>query len=688
MSRGFFPEIQALRALAVGLVVVYHLQPAVLPGGFIGVDVFFVVSGYLITGHLLREHRETGTVRFGRFWAARARRILPAGLLCIALTVAAAYLVYPPTQWAHVGVQGVAASLSVLNWVLAADSVDYLASLDAPSPLQHFWSLGVEEQFYLVWPLVVVIGCAAAIRWRGGRAVPALLFAVIAAASFTFGAAQVASGDPAAYFSTTTRMWELAAGGLLALAVPRLALPAPARTALSLTGLVTAVVGALLISPDDPFPGVLALVPVLGASAVIAAGETSGALAPARLYRARPVQWVGDASYSLYLWHFPPIVLFAVVAGHAPGPLAAVAIAGFALAAAWASHRYIEQPARRSAWLAATPRRGLVLGAASIALVCAIAATLPLAERRVEQDWVATAAALDRSGAPGAAAMTSSADGYFSTGVVGVTPAPTLAAQDESSVVPAGCTGVPRDEETPRCVIGAEDGAVSVALVGDSHAKQFATALDVIAKERGWRVDTYLHASCPFNTERRQVEVDGGVICQGPNRETLTALQADPPQIVFLTSWAAGDYVQTATGHAPGVAGYAEMWNRLADAGSEVVVIKDVPAPSTQPIVPDCVAVHYDSPASCGTPREEAMDGRDIVDAAHELAPRVHVIDVTDRICGETTCPAVVGNVLVYRDSNHVTDTFMRTLTPFIAAQLPDDLPVRAAAGSAAAASR
>lgn len=676
MARVFFPEVQALRALAVGLVLVYHLQPNLIGGGFIGVDVFFVVSGYLITSHLLREHRDTGRVSLSRFWAARARRILPAALVCIAVTLGASALVYPPTQWAHVGFQGVAASLSVLNWVLAAESADYMGALNEATPFQHFWSLGVEEQFYLLWPIVVLAACALAVRrGRGRGAMLSLVFGAVVVAGFGYGAAQVASGDPAAYFATTTRVWELAVGGVLAVWVPQLTLPAPARTAISIAGVVVIVSAAALIGRDDPFPGTLALLPVAGAAAVITAGATTGPVSPARLYAARPVQWIGDRSYSLYLWHFPPIVLFAVALNRPPDLGESVMLGAAAVLLAWASYRFIEQPVRRGRWVAARPQRALALGAASVAVVSVMALALPAAERTVETEWVATAAALRSAGAEGAAAMTARADDYFPSGVVGVTPSPTEADQDEPDVVKAGCTGVPRSDTTPRCTIGDPDGPVAVALVGDSHAKQFATGLDAIARDRGWRVDTFLHASCPFNGERRQVEVDGGVRCAGPNAATLKALIADPPAVVFLANWASGDFVETGTGHDPGVAGYAEFWNLLADAGSEVVVFKDVPKPSDEPLVPDCIAVHYETPGACAMPRGKAMAGRDIVDEARALAPRVHVVDLTDRLCGTTTCPAVVGNVLVYRDSNHVTDTFMRTLTPYIAERLPSDLP-------------
>lgn len=672
MARTYFPEVQALRAIAVVMVVVYHLQPRALSGGFIGVDVFFVISGYLITGHLLREYRRHGRISLASFWAARARRILPAALLCIVVTGVVILMVYPPTQWARLGQHLMASALSVENWLLARDSVDYLASMNDPSPLQHFWSLGVEEQFYVLWPFIVLAGLVLAARrarWMLGGVI-----ATVVLAGFAWSVFSVASGDLAAYFSTTTRVWELGVGGLLAVMVPSIRLSGAARTALSWSGIALIAVGGVALSGGDPFPGALALIPVLGASAVIAAGATSGALAPASLYGLRPVQWVGNVSYSLYLWHFPPIVFFTVLRGRAPGWAWSIALAGGAVGAAWLSQKYIEDPVRRNAWLSAVPRRSLVMGGVSIATVTALALVLPLSEQRAQTSWVATASALSAEGVEGAAAMTRTGDPAFVDGKTGITPAPTRAGSDQQHSVPGDCMVKPQAAHTPRCIVGDTNGGVTVALVGDSHAMQLSPAIVSIAKERGWRVQTYLHSSCPFNDERRILEAEDKSVCAGPNAETLAALLAHPPQIVFLANWASGDFENTHTGHAPGVAGFAKIWSALVAAGSQVVVFKDVPKPLFRPIAADCVAKHYASPRACAVPRAEALKGRSIVNQAAQLVPAVHIIDLTDRLCTDTICPAVIGNVLVYRDSNHLTDTFVRTLIPYIDERLPAHL--------------
>ena len=298
---GIRPEIQALRALAVGLVVVYHLWPDAVPGGFIGVDVFFVISGFLITALLLREIERTGAVSLSAFWARRARRILPAALVTVFACGLVMAAVVPMSLWPQWLDEMRASTLYVQNWQLASDAVDYFAIAEhTPSPVQHFWSLSVEEQFYLLWPVVLLATARNRRALVGGMAVLTVL-------SLAYSLFATATNPAAAYFVTPARAWEFGAGGLLAAAG---AASRPSRL-LCFAGLTAIVAGAFAFSVATPFPGWAALVPVLGAMAVIRAGAASRALA------VRPLQFLGDISYSLYLWHWPLIVLapFALAGG-------------------------------------------------------------------------------------------------------------------------------------------------------------------------------------------------------------------------------------------------------------------------------------------------------------------------------------------------------------------------------------
>ena len=305
------PEIQALRAAAVLLVVICHLWPAALPGGYVGVDVFFAISGFLITSLLLREIDRTGRLSLSAFWARRARRILPAALATVLFCAVATAIFVPINLWPQFFAELRASTAYVQNWQLASTAVDYFAASDLPSPVQHFWSLSVEEQCYLVWPVLLVIAVAVS-RSRPARLRRRMLVIAIAAPtllSLAFSLSQTRSNPQAAYFVTPTRVWEFGAGALLALLPPVDRAPALFHSVLSWVGLGAIAVAAIAYSSTTAFPGHAALLPVLGALAVMQAGVPTHRWAPSAAMQLRPVQYLGDISYSVYLWHWPLIVL-------------------------------------------------------------------------------------------------------------------------------------------------------------------------------------------------------------------------------------------------------------------------------------------------------------------------------------------------------------------------------------------
>ncbi|GAA2036449.1 acyltransferase family protein [Pseudokineococcus marinus] len=670
VRRGLRPEVQALRALAVGLVVVYHLNPSLLPGGFVGVDVFFVISGFLITGHLMREVSRTGRVRLRDFWAARARRILPAALVVTVVVVLASLLVLPSTRWADVGVQAVASTLYAQNWVLAQQSVDYLAQDAAATPLQHFWSLAVEEQFYVLWPLLVVAAVVVATR-RGLplRAVAAAAMSLVVVASFATSVLWTATGSPAAYFVTPTRVWELAVGGLLAVALgDRSPRGRVFSGLLAWAGLAAIGVSAVVLDGSD-FPGSVALAPVLGAAAVIAAGRTAGAWTPTPLVDLRPVQRLGDVSYSLYLWHWPLILLVPAALDLPPSRPLALGLAAASVVAALASYRFVEQPLRTWSWPRRRARRSLLPALAAMTAVCLLA-LVPL--RAQDAAVAARSQTLDALLAPdtplGAEVVPADGLAPFPTGVTGFVPDP---ATEDEATPRKGCRSLAEWRETKPCTFGSTDpGAPVVALVGDSHAAHWFPAVEPLARERGWRLVTYLHNSCPFNAEQRERDVRGGA-CAEANAGTLEELTGGDVDLVITSAWRGSDYVDTGTGEAPGVAGFAEQWRALLDAGVGVVVVEDTPEPGQGAEVVDCLAEHYEDPAACATARDEALRNADPLLRAAELVPDVTVLRVLDRFCDDETCPAVVGNLRVPRDQNHVTTDYAASLLDVFEAQVP-----------------
>ncbi|MFF5792641.1 acyltransferase family protein [Paeniglutamicibacter sp. NPDC012692] len=679
LPRSVLPEVQSLRAVAVLLVLAYHLAPQLVPGGFIGVDVFFAISGFLITGHLLREVRRTGRIDLPGFWAARVRRILPAAVVVIIAVLGATLAFLPPTQWKTVGIAALAAAFSVENWVLAADSVDYLAADSAPTALNHFWSLGVEEQFYLAWPLLVLLAVwLGRLRWPARsdpRIALLLVFGAVVVGSLAYSMVLVGSGNPAAYFVTPARVWELAAGGLLALLLaprePGLERRAwhrfratGARTALAWAGFAAIAAAAFGFGAATPFPGLSAALPVAGTLAVILAGETRGVLAPQKILELSPVQWVGNVSYSLYLWHWPVLIFFLNFSGSEPDPAQGTGLLVLSLLLAGASHRWIETPVRTLAPLASSKWRTLGAGAVVVALVTAMSFAPGTLAQRDTAEQEGAAATLLAAPPPelGAASIPDGAPPYL-PGKKQIIPVPADAERDRPHL--GECVQKPDSPVTRECTMGAADGTLTIALVGDSHATHWYRAVEATAKEHGWTLLTYLKNSCPFTATERIAEKNGRISCHQANEDTLKRIISRGDVDAVVTSHWAGAVLDKGAAE-----GFADYWGKLEDAGIKVYPIIDTPRPGTRVFARDCVVQHPDDLESCGAPATSAFEANDFTLAAAKREPRVGVLDFSDQFCVGGFCPAVIGNVLVYRDKHHISDTYMRTLAPVFGARL------------------
>ncbi|WP_448005872.1 acyltransferase family protein [Agromyces bauzanensis] len=371
------PEIQALRAVAIGCVLLYHFWPAALPAGFVGVDVFFVVSGFLITGLLLRDAERHDRVRLRVFYVRRIRRILPAAMVVLTACAVATLLFVPRAEWSPFLQQILSSALYVENWHLARDSqMPARADLES-TPVQHFWSLSVEEQFYLIWPLLIIGALWLATR-SGRRRAQALaaVLVVTTVASFVHGTLLTLQDHNLAYFSTLARGWEFGVGGILAL-LPALegARLRRTRAAAGWAGLAAIAFAALMFTEGDRFPGTIALLPVLGTAAIIWAGMPRAALSLAPVAALPPVQWFGGISYSLYLWHWPIIMFTPYITGRPSQAPVMVLLLVLSIAVADASKRWIEDPFRRPAGAPSPDAGGRRGRARRIAVASAAAAS-------------------------------------------------------------------------------------------------------------------------------------------------------------------------------------------------------------------------------------------------------------------------------------------------------------------------
>jgi peptidoglycan/LPS O-acetylase OafA/YrhL len=672
-------DIEGLRALAVGLVLLYHAQVPLFGGGFVGVDVFFVISGFLITSSLLREVERTGTIRMAAFYARRARRLLPASALVLVSTAAAVRLLLPATTWRDFGGDIAASAGYAINWRLAWRSVDYLAEDVIASPVQHFWSLAIEEQFYFVWPLLLLAAAVIARRcgWRAPAVMTATLVLVVIVPSLVWSVIQTAANPTLAFFDTGTRMWELGAGGLVAVMGLRQRLQPRAATAAKAIAVLAIVSMGMLLDKTVPWPGLMAASVVVPTAALLWLGGSDDVVG--RTLSRRPMQRVGAWSYSLYLWHWPPLAILAA-RWNGLTTTQAVLIVLASVAPAVAAHHLIENPVRYAARLKGAPGRTLRLGAAlsvaglmaGVLVVVAVpgkdgSTTLALAQPvSAPTKDPASDMPTPPVGPVGAAILrgwtnpTDDAMLALLAATSSITPPPTLAVDDLPQVYPDRCHAPAfSTDEVTVCRYGDPTSEVHVALVGDSKAGQWGDTLQLVAERRGWRLTYMLKSTCELTTA--MPDRDGPfVACQFWGTSVLDLLAADPPDVVLTSQVSGGAYAE------PGedavqlqIEGMLDAYDQLRASGSEPVILLDNNQPGMN--IYECVSTHLDDLAACSFDRSRPTQARPTQQAVADIGGYA-TIDLADHICPTQTCMPVIGNVLVYRQGSHISNTYARTL--------------------------
>lgn len=660
------PEIQALRAIAVLTVVAYHVWPEIMPGGFVGVDVFFAISGFLITAHLVREVDRTGTLSLWQFWARRARRLLPAALLTLFVCAVATIALVPQLYWQQFLTEIGTSTAYVQNWQLASDAVDYLAADNRPSPVQHFWSLSAEEQFYVLWPLLLIVAA-----WTARRrlAIWAVLLTVTGL-SLWYSISETAANPAAAYFVTPTRAWEFGAGGLLALIGARGRLPDRLSALLSWAGLGAVCYAAAAYSTDTAFPGWAAAVPVVGALAVIHAGMPKARWAPSQILRVRPAQFLGDISYSVYLWHWP-LLVFAPFAFANPGPIETrIAVPLLTILLAWITKVLVEDPVRRSAWLSAQPRMTFACSAAATAVLAAVLvggtshveAQIHAAEREQFKLVSTTPDCF------GAAARNSSAPCDNPALRTQVVPLPVAAKSEEN----APCPNFRKEAGVSVCDFGvkASQAQKTVALLGDSHASHWRAPLNVIARARGWRGRSVTRTSCVFSAATKITPEPTKSQCLRWVNNVPRFFRKHPEiDTVFIVAITGGrvNVPPGRTSLEAKINGVREAWETLPDSVRHIIVIRDTPKifRTTVECVDRAIEAKRRATLACAVPRSQALENDPaVVGARKEHSPRLQAIDLSEVFCSERQCFPVIGGALVYKDLHHFTLVFAKTLAP------------------------
>ncbi len=726
-------DLEGLRGVAVIAVLLFHLGFPWAAGGFVGVDAFFVLSGFLITGLIIREHERTGRISLPAFYARRVRRILPAALVTIVVTVGVAAFVLAPLDLPEITLDGAAAALSVGNIRFAIGATDYFGPT-TPSPFRHFWSLGVEEQFYLLWPALMIVALA-----RGGsRRRVALVIGGVVAASFATSAWLTGIDQAWAFYSFPTRAWQLGLGGLLAATAGWFA----ARSGLllgsiALAGVVGLVGAVVLIDGSMPYPGLLALLPAVATAAVVVGGDRRG---PARwLLSLAPLRWFGRISYSLYLWHWPFLVLPVLALGRELALDERLVLAGISIAVATASWRWIEEPFRRG-WSPTVSRpRTVLAGIGAMALTAAVAigvgdgvvarldamasetafvseeaayAIAPVESQVTDSEGLAGDGPIARptrgpgaSGSPAAASSTAETTALpgavpttssttaaptsaptaalaATTAAPTATPGPqrlpadvapplTKARKDSESIVRDKCSLAISGSKPPICFYGPKDATLTVALVGDSHAAHWFPALERLANEGGWRLVPFTKYSCTF--------VDLRIYsawlkreyteCEAWRGNVVKALRELKPDLVVVTSHR---WFPTIVAGDDGATRQGEAMARLLrQLPGRIVLLADTPISRYD--VPACLSRNLKDVRRCASDRAYAFGAKPR--ARERVAARLTgatLVDLSDVICpGKGTCPAVVDKMIVYRDDHHLTATFAASLAPILGERLP-----------------
>ncbi len=695
-------DIQALRALAVLFVVFNHLWPKGFTGGFVGVDVFFVISGFLITSHL---HKELGVgkgINLPRFYARRARRLLPAALFVTLNTLLLTVLFLPGTLWKKIAFEGFAATAYFQNWAAFSSATDYFSQGLFTTPFQHYWSLSVEEQFYLLWPVLLGGMFVAAYRGSGaprragrGRhrqqssAPLAGMVLVVAVASLCYSEAELSYNPTGAYFNTFGRAWEFGLGALVGL-FHRAPWRLPgwchgARVPLQAIGWLALFACGFTYNQAVSFPGTSALVPTLATAVIIAAGPQSPRVLSA-ITDQRIIQRIGDLSYSLYLWHWPIIIVapFALKTQLGTAHKLAIVLVGIGLA--HVTKILVEDPGQRSPFLNSSARRTLGIALATVVGVAVLSGMMASV-------GVHTAGTSNRNslnvyaGGPNCFGATillpenaSCPDSPFAAAAY------PIATPDEApwDGYPAECAVVndiriaEGAERIYRCDFGGGQPHKSIKLIGDSHAEHWAHAFINIARENKWVFTFEIRSACsalPIDHPQLPGTDPHKQMCIDWARQVAERTATEGPDLVLFSSRQTSTVTpgDDASGLKDKVASaLRDFETTVPNPQTRFVVLKDIPSDGPR-LGPACTLALGGQEAGCVVPLSEIQQTDYLAEGGEQLADsRLSVVTMDAFICPSGQCSGVIGGVPVFFDEHHLSRTYARSLSEPLARALSD----------------
>ena len=699
--KDFRPDIEGLRGFTLLAILGFHAEVPGAGGGFVGPDVFFIISGFVITGQLWREVSKTGTIKLRPFYGARARRLLPVSAAIGVVIVIASAILLPPLQARPVVGDGIACALYVGNYWFILRGVDYFATHVPPSPFQHYWTLGVEEQFYLLWP-PMIIGTAWLIRrWRRSNNAETtyskrpflVLLWLITIGSFAVSLLATYVVPAAAYFSLPTRAWDLSIGGLLALTADRWRRLSPRAAAITgWSGLALLLLACNQLTAGMRYPGTAALLPMLGTALVLAAGCALPSLGCGRVLAWSPMRAIGRLSYSWYLWHWPFLVLAPAVVGHPLGLIGRLAMVVLSGVVGALTLRFLENPLRYAPPLRRSPLGSIAVGGIATAMAACVGVAVldriptPIGHgARVAP--VTITATIPPAGAP-IEAYDSAVNQVFgqvqaalgaSVGLKAVpsnlTPSLADTPAEKGALYFNGCLRNPFQTGQPECAMGDVGSATTVALIGDSTSAMLIPAFQQVAEQRHWRLEPMGKGACsvieaPASTLLRNV-VEHFKHCEQWRSEIVARLHAEHPQLVVVSMWRGYGVSESLSGlrsYDPDwLDGLTRLVRDLRGTGAKVLVLGPVPDPRF--VVPLCLSANLDDVTACELHRATAVNESGIAaESAATAAGGGQYNDLTDLFCTTDLCPVIVGNTLVYMDETHATFEYSRQLAPAMGA--------------------
>jgi peptidoglycan/LPS O-acetylase OafA/YrhL len=691
-ARGYRADLQGLRALAVLLVALNHAGVGFLRGGYVGVDVFFVLSGFLITGLLLQGAARTGHVSFRNFYARRVRRILPAAALTLATTTIVANELLNYVRAKEVAWDSFWASLFAANIRFAHEGANYFAQGQPPSPDQHYWSLAVEEQFYLVWPALLAITLFGVILLRrrrtgavrGGdisseaRLRLLAVIAVLGAASLAWSIHDTNTLPAAAYFSTRARGWELALGALLAVAAPTLErIPGSLRVAMGWIGIVGIAVAAVEFSAATPFPGYEALLPTLATALVIASGMGRRAKGPSteKVLAVSPLRYVGDRSYTFYLWHWPALIIAMLYVGHQLGVGMNMLILLGAFLLSIVTYGLFENPIRRARWNLRSSALLVPVSVATVMLVTVL--TLSSVDAKIARAERASASVAKS----GHAIFSTPAQRLGSHPLKSVVKAvraakrgaklpspltPALSDLDkEAYQFPSGCVPTSTQTSSPLCKLGDASASKTMVVFGDSHAQMYMPTVLAMAQHDGWSVTPLVKSGC----------FPSAWLGKGyPGTSSVTLAQCHAwfqwakgqaktlhPNVVLMAGCCGG--ASGSTLKATKV-GYSAVAAAVKGSTEATILVADDDGVKKQPV--DCLLAAHATMKTCTTTWNSTRFASNNALAKLARSKKFDYLDTRGWYCDRFKCPFVVGHTVVYRDTGHLTQTYAKQVAvPF-----------------------